>query len=526
MNAVIYARYSSENQSEESITAQLRACRDYARHNKMVVVGEYIDRAQSARSDKRTDFQRMIADSKKHLFDVVIVHKLDRFSRDRYDHAYYRRELRNAKVQLRSVLENLDDSPESVVLESVLEGFSEYYSKNLARETRKGLRETALEARYTGGNVLYGYYVGEDQKYHINEEEAVVVRKIFDCCESQCGYGGLLEELRNKGIHTRQGRVFTASTFYYILKNRRYTGDYVYSPVGNLKEHRSQPIIVENAIPAIVSKPQWEKVQAILHKRQTKGMVTAREPYLLSGLLFCGECGSPMSGHRSRKKKNGGEYVYYSYECQAKVRKHACKKRCVPRDEIETKILDYVKILFSQQSVAYIQNYIQTHANELNLDILTQQEQLRKSAEKLDRKIDNTIELLIDSPSDRLREKLDELEAQRRKIDYQIDELNTHKIDSDMLKDYIVEVRSLENMSRLELQPIIRKIIKKVTIYEDGHFDGFSVFYTENGGATQNRTGDQGVAVHCLTAWLWHRMERMTRLELATSTLARWRSTR
>ena len=198
-------------------------------------------------------------------------------------------------------------------------------------------------------------------------------------------------------------------------------------------------------------------------------MVTAREPYLLSGLLFCGECGSPMSGHRSRKKKNGGEYVYYSYECQAKVRKHACRKRCVPRDEIETKILDYVKMLFSQQSVAYIQNYIRTHANELNLDILTQQEQLRKSAEKLDRKIDNTIELLIDSPSDRLREKLDELEAQRRKIDYQIDELNTHKIDSDMLKDYIVEVRSLENMSRLELQQIIRKIIKKVTIYEDGH---------------------------------------------------------
>lgn len=382
------------------------------------------------------------------------------------------------------------------------EGFSEYYSKNLARETRKGLREAALEARYTGGNVLYSYYVGEDQKYHINEEEAVVVRKIFDCCESQCGYGGLLEELRNKGIHTRQGRVFTASTFYYILKNRRYTGDYVYSPVGNLKEHRSQPIIVENAIPAIVSKPQWEKVQAILHKRQTKGMVTAREPYLLSGLLFCGECGSPMSGHRSRKKKNGGEYVYYSYECQAKVRKHACKKRCVPRDEIEIKILDYVKMLFSQQSVAYIQNYIQTHANELNLDILTQQEQLRKSAEKLDRKIDNTIELLIDSPSDRLREKLDELEAQRRKIDYQIDELNTHKIDSDMLKDYIVEVRSLENMSRLELQQIIRKIIKKVTIYEDGHYDDFSVFYTENGGATQNRTGDQGVAVHCLTTWL------------------------
>ena len=138
MKAVIYARYSSDNQSEESIQAQLRACDEYAKRNNITIVNTYIDRAQSARSDKRDNFQKMIRDSEKRSFDVVIVHKLDRFSRDRYDHAIYRKKLRDNGIRLISVLENLDDSPESVVLESVLEGFSEYYSKNLARETGRG----------------------------------------------------------------------------------------------------------------------------------------------------------------------------------------------------------------------------------------------------------------------------------------------------------------------------------------------------------------------------------------------------
>ena len=185
MKVAIYARYSSENQSEESITAQLRACEEYARRNGDCVVAKYIDRAMSARSDRRPEFQQMIADSSKHLFDAVIVHKLDRFSRDRFDHATYRRELKKNGVHLLSVLENLDNSPESIVLESVLEGFSEYYSANLARETRKGLREVALQAKYTGGNVPYGYRIGKDQRYEINPQEAAIVRKIFKCCLEQ-----------------------------------------------------------------------------------------------------------------------------------------------------------------------------------------------------------------------------------------------------------------------------------------------------------------------------------------------------
>jgi len=145
--AVLYARFSSDNQREESIDAQLRALREYCERNGIVVIHEYCDRARSATTDDRPEFLDMIADSKTKDFDFIIVHKLDRFSRNRYDSAYYKRELKKNGVALISILEYMDDSPESVILESVLEGMSEYYSKNLAREVMKGMKESAMQCR-------------------------------------------------------------------------------------------------------------------------------------------------------------------------------------------------------------------------------------------------------------------------------------------------------------------------------------------------------------------------------------------
>ena len=133
MNAVIYARYSSHAQREESIEGQLRVCYDYAKRNGIHVVKEYIDRALSATSDQRPAFQQMITESASGTFDAVLVYALDRFSRDRYDAAVYRKKLRNNDVRIVSVTQPIDDSPEGVLIESLLEGLAEYYSKNLAR---------------------------------------------------------------------------------------------------------------------------------------------------------------------------------------------------------------------------------------------------------------------------------------------------------------------------------------------------------------------------------------------------------
>ena len=243
---------------------------------------EYIDRAQSARSDRRVEFQQMIADSKKKKFQAVIVHKLDRFSRDRYDHAIYRKKLRDNGVSLISVLENLDDSPESIILESVLEGVSEYYSKNLARETRKGLKEIALKAKFTGGCPPFGFDVDENNNYIINKREAEAVRKIFNACLNCVGYDQLLIEFDRQGLRTKFGKPFSKTSFNAILKNRKYIGDYIYYPEGSAREKKSQPIVLEGALPQIVDKSVFWEVQKIMEKRKHTGRVKAIEPYLLS----------------------------------------------------------------------------------------------------------------------------------------------------------------------------------------------------------------------------------------------------
>lgn len=159
MRAAIYARYSSDNQREESIDAQIRAIKAYAEREGHSIVKIYTDEAKSATTDNRPQFQQMIADSSSGFFDCVIVHKLDRFARDRYDSAIYKRKLKINGVSVLSVLENLDGSPESIMLESVLEGMAEYYSKNLAREVMKGMSETAYQCRHTGGTPPLGYDV-------------------------------------------------------------------------------------------------------------------------------------------------------------------------------------------------------------------------------------------------------------------------------------------------------------------------------------------------------------------------------
>ncbi len=178
--AVLYARFSSDNQREESIEAQLRAIHEYCERNGIIVIREYCDRAKSATTDDRPEFLQMIADAKNGGFDFVIVHKLDRFSRNRYDSAHYKKELKKCNVAVLSVLENLDDSPESVILESVLEGMSEYYSKNLAREVMKGMKESALQCRPLGGKPPYGYQINPQTcRYEVKESEAQAVKLIF-----------------------------------------------------------------------------------------------------------------------------------------------------------------------------------------------------------------------------------------------------------------------------------------------------------------------------------------------------------
>lgn len=130
MKAVIYARFSSEKQNEASIEGQLRECMQYAEYNDIQVVGNYIDRAFSAKTDNRPEFQRMIKDSYRHTFDCIIVWKLDRFARNRYDSAHYKALLKKNSVKVISAKETIAEGSEGILLESVLEGFEQLNGHN------------------------------------------------------------------------------------------------------------------------------------------------------------------------------------------------------------------------------------------------------------------------------------------------------------------------------------------------------------------------------------------------------------
>ena len=163
MKAVIYARYSSDNQREESIEGQLRECKEYAEKNDMLIVDTYIDRALSAKTDNRPEFQRMIKDSTSGLFDIILVWKLDRFARNRYDSAYYKAQLKKNGVRVISAKETISDGPEGIILESMLEGYAEYYSAELSQKIIRGMTENTLNAKFNGGCKTFGYIIDENK---------------------------------------------------------------------------------------------------------------------------------------------------------------------------------------------------------------------------------------------------------------------------------------------------------------------------------------------------------------------------
>ena len=295
MTAVIYARYSSDSQREASIEGQLRDCKDYAEKNGITVVGTYIDRAYSAKTDDRPDFQRMIKDSAKKIFDVVLVWKLDRFARNRFDAVNYKYQLEKNGVHLVSAMEPISQGPEGIMVESMLIGMAEYYSAELALKVARGERENALQCKYNGGIVPLGFTIGkEDRLYRIDPETAPIVQEIFTRYANGEPAEKIAASLNERGLRTRTGRPFVKNSFFQIF----YIGEYRY-----------KDIVTPGGIPAIVDEDLFNRVQQrfeqnkIAHGRPAKENVS----YLLTTKLFCGKCGTLMGG------ESGTSYMGNTY---------------------------------------------------------------------------------------------------------------------------------------------------------------------------------------------------------------------
>jgi DNA invertase Pin-like site-specific DNA recombinase len=254
MNAVIYARYSSVEQREESIEGQLRECSEFAKRKGYTIVHSYIDRAISGkRADNRPQFQQLIADSKQGNFEYVICWKIDRFSRDKYESVMYKSALKKNNVSVISATEPIDDSPEGKLMESIFEGFSEYFIADLTLKVSRGMTENILKGKYNGRALTFGYVIDEDRHFQYDPVKAPIVTDIFKRYANDETIKSITDDLRAKGIKTNQNAIPSYNFVNNMLKNRRYLGEYKFGETVNT-----------NAIPLLVEPIIFEKCQQLL----------------------------------------------------------------------------------------------------------------------------------------------------------------------------------------------------------------------------------------------------------------------
>ena len=456
--AVIYARFSCSNQTEQSIDGQLRVCRDYAKRNDILIVGQYIDRAKSGTTDARPSFQQMINDSAKNDWDYVLVYKLDRFSRDKYDTAIYKKKLKDNGIKVISATENIPDTPEAIIFESVIEGFAQYYSAELSQKVKRGLNESYLKGLFTGGTQLLGYDL-IDKKNYINEYEKNIVIEIFQ--KFADGYNALeiAQSLKKRNILNKNGKEISDKVIYKMLANPKYNGRAIHDGV-----------TYTNIYPKIVDDELWAKVEDIhIRNRIRRGVNYANSPFILTGRLTCGECGTHMIGVGSTNKV-GKRYHYYS--CRAHGYNKKCPNKVIPKDWLEGIVLEATYKLFKdiglmERIVEYECDLLNNSVEDENTLIVLEKQRdiVQKQLENVTNAISNGV--LTDSVLDTLRQhetKLNELNEainkERIKIETQITpEQVTSYIETAMLGD------SEETLHFKK--KIVKNHIKEIVIYKD-----------------------------------------------------------
>lgn len=340
MNTVIYARYSAgPRQTDQSIEGQLRVCTDFCKQRGLTVIDTYCDRHISGRTDERPEFQRLIADAKRKKFEAVVVYKTDRFARNKYDSAVYKRELKRNGIQIFYAAEAIPDGPEGIILESLMEGLAEYYSAELAQKIKRGMHESALKCQSTGSGRPLGYRVDEQKRFQIDPESAQTVQTIFEQYIKGESNAAICELLNSRGLRTAQGKPFNKNSINRIIKNRKYIGEYRY-----------HDIVVEGGMPAIISKDTFNLAQAEMERRRTrKAPKSPKAEYLLAGRLFCGHCKGPMQGVSGTGKSGNKWYYYYCGNTRGKNK--TCDKKQVSRDRLERAVVDFTVRYILQEDV-------------------------------------------------------------------------------------------------------------------------------------------------------------------------------
>ena len=454
MTAVIYARYSSDNQREESIEGQIRECTAYAEKNDFTVVKHYIDRAISAKTDNRPQFQQMIKDSERGLFDTIIVWKLDRFARNRYDSARYKTQLKRNGVKLVSATEVISAGPEGIILESVLEGYAEYYSADLSEKVVRGMTENALKGVYNGGTVPFGYVIDATRHYQPDPLLAPYVEQTFQKYADGATMTDLRDWLKEHNIKNTLGGEMSYNTIQRMLSNRRYIG-----------ELRLRDVVQPNAIPALVSEDLFNKVQEKLVKnKKAPARHKAEESYLLTTKLYCGKCGALMFGE-SGVSHTGKAHHYY--KCATAKKKKTCDKKTVRKQWLEDLVVnETMKLVEDDASMNAIIAKVMELQNQESTDLPIYEKQLKETEVGITNML-NAIQMGILTSS--TKERLEALEEQRKELQARIAEekLAKPKMKEEFVRFWLLRFRKLDMSQQEQRQALVDTFINAIYLYDD-----------------------------------------------------------
>lgn len=456
-NIVIYARYSSHGQTEQSIEGQLKECHGYAERNGYKVVQEYIDRALTGTSDKRPEFLQMIEDSKKKQFKYVLVYQLDRFARNRFDSASYKAKLKKNGIRVISARENISADASGILIEGVLESMAEYYSAELSQKVKRGKAICAEKCKYAGGYIPFGYKIDNEMNFEIDEFNASIVNKVFEMYAGGKPARHIMNWLNKQNVPNVRGKEWTKNSIARLLSNRRYLGIYIMN--GNE---------TPGGMPQIVSSELFHKAQAIIQSNaDSPARGKAKVRYILTGKLFCGECESGWVGISGKTR---GETAYHYYKCLSNIQHKGCIVKAVPKDKLELSVINGLRNALTEEVVfdvaEKVMKLIETEKKKLNL------ERLKTKLEQNKNKLDKVTDLLIDGKgdSDMLSDKAKSL---RCEIDEQQNQISLedgifYNVTERQVFDFLWSIRCSDINDVADKQRFINTYVYKIYIYPDG----------------------------------------------------------
>lgn len=466
--AAAYARYSTEHQTSSSIEYQMRKIDKYCASNGIVIAKRYADEAFSGTNTDRPAFRQLCEDARTKLFDTVVIYDISRGSRDVSDWFGFRKQMAVLGIQVVSVEDKIGDimNPSDYLTELITVGLGQHHVLTSRQKSMDSIATKAKTGQFLGGTPNLGYDIIDGQ-YVINQSEAAVVRKIFSMYADGRSYNEILTTIGT--VYGKKGRPLGKNSLHYLLKNERYIGVYSWCKrhvkimgkwAGGIPNENA--VRIENAMPRIIDDQTWERVQKRMSDRKHRAVNKAKREYILSGLIECADCGAAYVGHTSTNSRG---YSTRYYCCGNKYRTHSCSSKNINADEIESFVVQNLKMYLLGLNFEKMANEIADKVNSASVDLKEERIELADINAQL---ANGTKAILKGLDYPELQTEMFKLRVRKTELE---DIISRSSKKSSVNPDRIVELfqHAVENWDT-DLKSILRSMIK-IYAHADGSFD-------------------------------------------------------